>query len=64
MSRMCDLQIALKSIVQRVTDDVLTKDLPPKREHIILLQLSPLQRRLYAELIAVSRTFVVSVLHQ
>lgn len=42
------LQMLVRHYVQRFGDEILTRELPPKREHILLLRLSPLQRRLYA----------------
>ncbi len=48
------LQVVVKDYVQRFSDEILTNELPPKREHMLLLQLSPLQRRLYKVLLAVS----------
>lgn len=49
------LKVVVKDYVQRFCDEILTNELPPKREHMLLLRLSPLQRRLYKVLLAVSK---------
>ena len=50
------LQVMVKDYVQRFGDEILTRELPPKREHMLLVRLSPLQRRLYEVLLGVSHT--------
>lgn len=52
--QLSNLQIVVKDYVQRFGDEILTDELPPKREHMLLLRLSPLQRRLYKVLLSVS----------
>ncbi|XP_034027632.1 helicase ARIP4-like isoform X2 [Thalassophryne amazonica] len=43
------LHSLLEGFVQRRGHDVLRDQLPPKKEHVILMRLSPLQRALYKE---------------
>ncbi len=58
-ARLSVLNTMVRPYVQRFGDEILTKELPPKREHMLLLRLNPLQRCLYEVFLAVSHCYTI-----
>ncbi len=50
------LQAITEGFVHRIGPEQLSKDLPPKHEHVLLLCLDPAQQRMYKSYLEVSAT--------